>query len=72
MAAIYHDMLNPEAFASGSSQSVTSIAGLSADELIFVPTYFPDLTSINENIILPGNTTIYNVSKSAYKKQFTK
>tara|TARA_R110002050_G_scaffold30192_4_gene77147 strand:- start:2919 stop:4307 length:1389 start_codon:yes stop_codon:yes gene_type:complete len=62
---IYHQMFNPENFASGGQGSVTAVAGLSADELKASP-FSPTLGEFNQNNIDPSNSRNNAVWSSAY------
>lgn len=59
MEGIYSQMITSSGFASGSLESVTRIAGMSADELV---NYSPDADNIEfyDNSILPSNGTLYS------------
>lgn len=66
---IYHQMFNPENFASGGQGSVTALAGLSADELEASP-FSPTLGEFHQNNIDPSNSRNNAVWSSAYNNVY--
>lgn len=66
---IYHQMFNPENFASGGQGSVTTVAGLSADELEASP-FSPTLGEFHQNNIDPSNSRNKAVWSSAYNNVY--
>lgn len=63
---LYHDMLDASNFASGSQQSVTSLAGLSADEL-WNYQETSGIVDFEENILSPQNGFVFTLWSSMYK-----
>jgi hypothetical protein len=64
---IYLNMLNSNSFASGSDQSITALAGLSADELRNLPRTDYDATEFELNSLRKENVYVQRLWKSLYK-----
>jgi len=66
VTGIYIDMLEGPVFSSGAIQSITALAGLSADELINYP-QDADFVAFQENSLAPINPYIASLWNSFYK-----
>lgn len=62
---LYHQLYANGSFASGGQQSVSVLAGLSADELL-AGTYFLDMGQFQNNEIIPSNNYAQQLWSSAY------
>lgn len=69
MAGIYYDLISISSFANGFSQSVTALAGLSADEIVSFgdPSGIPERYAFYKNNISSENPIISSLWKSLYK-----
>jgi hypothetical protein len=65
--AIYATMSNTGAFASGDENSVSTLCGLSADELINYPRKMPEPQEFDENDLTALNANVFNLWTSLYK-----
>jgi hypothetical protein len=66
VAAIYSSMINTSYYLGYASGGTTLYAGLSSDELKFFFDYNPYITQFQNNSLLPNNTPINDLWKSAY------
>lgn len=62
---LYHQLYANGSFAGGGQQSLTVLAGLSADELLTGP-YFLDMGQFQDNEIIPSNGYVQQLWSSAY------
>lgn len=67
VAGIYTDLYTSPGFASGSVNSVTSISGLSSDELTNIPRTDRSLLDFEENEITTANANALSLWASMYK-----
>ena len=64
---IYASLNEDQSFVGGGISSVSSMCGLSADELVNVPRIAPDLLEFEQNILSASNGTVLTLWSSAYK-----
>jgi starch-binding outer membrane protein, SusD/RagB family len=64
---VYHDMLNPASFASGSNVSTMGLAGLTADEFIDYNRENLEILEFETNTLTPFNSSITTYWDRTYK-----